>query len=667
MPQDNPILSFSNLPRYADIRPQDASPAVDTVLAELSRAADNAANAKPEWETMWAPLEEAEESVSRAWNQIEHMHAVMSVPEWREAHRQNLAKVAALYARLGQHEGVYANLIKLLDNANSLSPTRQKILKDARRDFELSGVGLATTEKNEFRKNEERLAALASQFEENLLDATNQNPLTAEESDLGDMPEDIKTAARQQDGSYRFTLSQPSYVAFMQYSPTREKRRTMYYHYNTRASEYGPAERDNSPLINEITALRRKQAGLLGFESYADVALQTRMAQSPSEVVNFLRDLAARAMPHARRELEELRTFAADELTITDLQPWDVPFVSDHLRRRRFEFSQAELRPYLQAQQVLDGLLTCIGGLFGVKFAPAKASTYEPQTYLSAQNTDETSAGGVYLDLFARETKRGGAWAAESLSRFRRRGKLQLPAAHVVCNFTSPAEGATALLNWDEAQTLFHEFGHALHHLLTEVDDYSAAGMNGVEWDAVELPSQFMENFIWDWRVLEPMTSHVKNGEPMPRALFERALAARRFQAGLQLLRQIEFALFDLSLHAAEPRPFMDALNEVRRETAVLPVPEWNRFPCSFSHIFAGGYAAGYYSYLWAEVLAADVFAMFKESGEICNSELGARFRREILGVGGSRSEAESFFAMRGREPRPEALLRDYGLVSDSE
>ena len=665
MTQDNTILCFSKLPRYAEIRPQDASPAVDAVLAHLSKAADDAANAAPEWETMWAPLEEAEESVSRAWNQIEHMHAVMSVPEWREAHKENLSKVAALYARLGQHEGVYANLLKLLNNANSLSPTRKKILQDARQSFELSGVGLETEHKNQFRQNEERLAALASQFEENLLDATNQNSLIAEESDLGDMPDDIKTAAKQKDGNHRFTLSQPSYVAFMQYSPTREKRQTMYYHYNTRASEYGPAERDNSSLINEITELRRKQAGLLGFESYANVALQTRMAQSPHEVVDFLRDLAAKAMPHAQRELEELREFAADELNINDLQPWDVPFVSDHLRRRRFEFSQAELRPYLQAQQVLDGLLTCIGGLFGVDFAPAEASTYESQKYLEAKNKDGTPVGGIYLDLFARETKRGGAWAADSLSRFRRRDKLQLPVAHVVCNFTPPAEGKTALLNWDEAQTLFHEFGHALHHLLTEVEDYSASGMNGVEWDAVELPSQFMENFIWDWRVLEPMTAHVKSGEPMPRALFERALAARRFQAGLHLLRQIEFALFDLSLHTAEPRPFMDALNEVRRETAVLPVPEWNRFPCGFSHIFAGGYAAGYYSYLWAEVLAADVFDMFKESGEICNPELGARFRREILGTGGSRPAAESFFAMRGREPQPEALLHDYGLSSD--
>ena len=660
---DNAILNFSGLPRFSEIRAEEASAAVDFVLAGLERAAAAAAAAPPEWDLMWAPLEEAEEAVARVWNQVEHMHSAAGTADWRGAHRENLEKVAAHYARLEQHAGVYANLRALQKSAAPLSAARQNIIKDALRDFEMSGVGLREDKKARFRQNRERLSALAAKFEENIVDAAKENSLTADEEELGGMPEDLRRAARQKNGGWRFTLSPPSYLAFMQYSPAREKRRTMYYHYNTRASEYGPAARDNAPLIGEITALRAEQASLLGFSDYAELAMQTRMAKSPREVEDFLRDLAARALPHARREMEELRDFAASELGIKDLQRWDAAFAAEQLRRRRFDFSAAELRPYLRADRVLEGLFACVEKLFGVSLREVETPRRPKESrYFEARGREGALIGGIFLDLFARETKRGGAWAADALSRFRRRGALQNPVAHVVCNFTPPAPGAAALLNWEEAQTLFHEFGHALHHVLTEVDEYSASGMNGVEWDAVELPSQFMENFIWNWEVLRPMTAHAESGAPMPRALFDRALSARRFHAGLHLVRQLEFALFDLSIHSAPARPFLEALAEVRRETALLPAPEWDRFPCGFSHIFAGGYAAGYYSYLWAEVLAADMFSMFEESGKIINAELGGRFRQEVLAAGGARPAMESFIAARGRKPDAAALLRQYGL-----
>ena len=661
---DNAILHFEEMPRFSEIRPEEADAAVDAVLASLNAAADNAARARPEWETMWAPLESAEESAARVWSQIELMHSVMSTPPWREAHRRNLPKVAAAFARLGQHEELYQNLQKLAENAAGLSAERRRIIANAVRDFVLSGAALPDSQKKTFRENSERLSALSAKFEENLLDATNDGAIDAAADDLGDMPADIKNGARQKDG-FRFTLSPPSYSAFMQYSPARELRQKMYRMYHTRACEFGPAERDNTPVADEIVRLRGEQARLLGFSDYAELALQTRMAKSPAAVADFLRDLAAHAMPHARRELDELRAFAADELQIDDLQPWDMSFAADRLRRKKFNFSAAELRPYLQTAKVLDGFLACAAQLFGAKLQSADAPRWLEETrYFSLLGKDGARIGGLYLDLFARKTKRGGAWMADALSRCRRNGVLQNPAAHIVCNFTPPANGAPALLNWEEAKTLFHEFGHALHHLLTEAEEYGASGMNGVEWDAVELPSQFMENFIWDWRVLQPMTAHIETGAPMPRELFDRAHAARRFHAGVFLMRQIEFSLFDLTLHSNAPRPFMEVLREVRNETALLNAPEWDRFPCGFSHIFAGGYAAGYYSYLWAESLSADMFAMFEESGDILNPDLGMKFRREFLAAGGARPAMESFVAARGRAPDATPLLKHYGLVS---
>lgn len=663
---DNAILDFSALPRFDEIRPAHASSAVDSALSALAAAADHAAEAQPTWDAMWEPLSGAEESVDRVWSQIEHMHAVMSNDGWRDAHRSNLEKITAGFARLGQHEGVYANLQALASRAGDLSPGRRVILKKALRDFELAGVNLPAEKKKEFRANSERLAALGSRFSENVMDATAAGGVdVADEAALGDMPPDLRQAARAEEGGFRFSLLPPSYAAFMRYSPARALREEMYRAYSTRASEHGPAERDNAPLIGEILNLRNRQAKLLGFGDYAELALQTRMAESPAHVTGFLRELAAKARPAAEKEIAELREFADRELGIADLQAWDVLYAAEQLRRRRFNFSAAELRPYLRVSRVLRGLFSCIEKLFGVSLAPADAPKWAPQTeYFEVRGADGKAVGGLYLDLYARPEKRGGAWMADSLSRCRRRGDLQLPVAIVACNFTRPEGPADeALMDWDEALVLFHEFGHALHHVLTEVDDYAASGMNGVEWDAVELPSQFMENFLWDWGTLSPMTSHAETGEPIPRDLFDRAVAARRFHAGLHLVRQLEFALFDMGLHTGEPRPFMDVLKDTRRETAVMEPPAWSRFPCSFDHIFAGGYAAGYYSYLWAESLSADAFAMFEKSSETVNPTLGARFRQEILAMGGSRPSMESFTALLGRAPDPAALLRHYGIA----
>jgi oligopeptidase A len=665
---DNTLLNFKKLPRFAEICPDDVGAAVDSVLTAAEQTADAVADeSSPSWETVCAPLEAADEAIARVWNQVEHMHAVMSTPSWRAAYRDNLEKISAHSARMGQHEGVYQQL-QTLTQSETLSPTQKKIVADALQDFQLSGIALADEQKTIFRRHSEKLSALSAAFVEHLLDATNDYALDiASEEDLGDMPPDLKQAAALAAGdnnSFRFTLQQPSYVAFMQYSPARKQRRELYYAYNTRASEFGNAARDNTPLVTEILELRAKQASLLGFDDYAHMALQTRMAGTPHEALDFLYDLAARAYPAAVKELEAMRAFAATELGIDDLQPWDVGFVSEHMCRRQFDFSDAELRPYLRVDKVLDGLFSCAEKLFGVCATAVPTSLWLPEAqYFKLHTRNGEEIGGLYLDLYARDTKRGGAWMADALSRCRRSGTLQLPVAHVTCNFAPPKAGSQALLNWDEAVTLFHEFGHALHHLLTEVEEFSASGISGVEWDAVELPSQFMENFIWDWRVLEPMTAHIKTGEPMPKALFDKALAARQFQSGLRLVRQLEFALFDLKLHSGTPRPFMAVLKEARQQTAVLPAPEWNRFPCCFSHIFAGGYAAGYYSYLWAEVLAADAFALFTESGDVLNAELGSRFRQEVLAVGGSRPAMQSFTAFRGRVPKPAALLKHYGLV----
>ena len=485
---------------------------------------------------------------------------------------------------------------------------------------------------------------------------------------LSDMPADLRDIARQSaeeanTKGWRFTLQQPSFIAFIKYGKDRKLREKMHRAYFTRASELDSDERNNRPVIEKIIDLRRQQAKLLGNKTFSALTLERRMAETPDQAIEFLRDLLHRALPHARRELAELREFAATELGIDDLQQWDAPYASEQLRQRRYHFSEAELRPYLQQERVLSGLFQCVHQLFGVRLKPATAEVWhEDVRHYQVLDREENPIGGLYLDPYAREKKRGGAWMADALSRYRRRDDtLQLPLAHVTCNFAKPATGA-ALMDWSEVETLFHEFGHTLHHLLTEVDEYSVSGISGVEWDAVELPSQWLENFVWDWTITEPMTAHIDHGGPMPKSLFDKATKAKQFQSGLFLVRQLELALFDLLLHTDPDLSPAAALAQTQKETALLPVPEYSRLECGFSHIFAGGYAAGYYSYLWAEVLALDILALFKSHGGLLNPELGDRFRRQVLAVGGSRPAMDSFIAVRGKKPDIAPLLAHYGL-----
>ena len=678
MSKTNPLLCFKELPHFADITPENVAEAVDTVLNDAQQrvAAIIADTTAANWESVLQPLEIVYEKISRTWNQVEHMRSVMSSPAWCAAHQENLNKISAYFAHLGQNAALYQKIRELAQGEafTQLPAVRQKIITDTLRDFELSGVGLSADKKEPFRKNSERLAALAAKFEEHLLAATQDFFLLIEEAqELGDMPADLRAIAadaaqQHEQQGYRFTLKPPSYLAFMQYVTNRSQRQKMYYAYVTRASELGATERDNTPLVSEILQRRQQQAELLGFSSYAEVALQTRMAPSADAVLDFLRDLAERAKPFAEAEIAALKEFAASELALDSLAVWDVAYAAEKLRRARFDFSEADLRPYLREDKILSGLFSCLQQLFGITLRPMPASQVsvwqQDVQLMELCNTDGKVIGAVYLDLYARDNKRSGAWMAEALSRFYRHEGLQLPVAHVVCNFSKPVSGA-ALLNFDEVVTLFHEFGHAMHHLLTEINEYSASGIAGVEWDAVELPSQWLENFAWEWQVLENMTAHCDSGEPMPKSLFEKAVAARRFHSGLWLMRQLEFALFDMALHDGKSLNGNDVaaiLQQVRQYTAVLPAPDYNRFYCGFSHIFAGGYAAGYYSYLWAEVLAADVFMLFKKSDTILNRTLGEQFRQQVLAVGGSRKAMDSFIAMCGREPQVAPLLAHHGL-----
>ena len=669
----NPLLDFAGLPRYADIRHEHVTPAIDLLLAEARAAVTRAEQAPPQWDQFVAPLEDAGERLGRAWGQVSHLHAVLDSPELRAAYNENLPKLTQFWTELGHNEALFAKYRALRDSPAfaALTPARQRIVDNALRDFRLGGAELDADLKPRYAQIQDELARLGAKFSENLLDATNAFGLVIEdEARLAGIPQDVLQAARR-DGErvWRFTLHMPSYLPVMQYAEDRALREALYRAYATRASEFGKPELDNTALIARILPLRREAARLLGYPSYADLSLVPKMAESPAQVLEFLEDLARRARPHAERDRAELEAFARDELRLARLEAWDLPFASEKLRQRRYAFSDQEVKQYFPEDAVLAGLFRLVETLYGVRIAPSSAPLWHGEArFFDVRDARGGLVGQFYTDLYARDTKRGGAWMDDAISR-RRLGKaVQTPVAHVVCNFSRPVGARPALFTHDEVLTLFHEFGHGLHHLLTRVDDLGVSGINGVEWDAVELPSQFMENFCWEWDVLRHMTRHVDTGAPLPRALYDRMLAAKNFQAGLAMLRQIEFAVFDMRLHSDfDPDAqcsVLDLLREVRAQIAVLVPPEWNRFPNSFSHIFAGGYAAGYYSYKWAEVLSADAYAAFEEAREVLDAATGARFRDEVLAVGGSRPAAESFHAFRGREPCVEALLRHNGMIA---
>jgi oligopeptidase A len=541
------------------------------------------------------------------------------------------------------------------------------------RDFRLGGAELSADKKSRFVEIRERLSQLSSRFSDNLLDATNAFAhYVTDPAELTGIPDDVLQAAQvaaqadNRDG-WKFTLHAPSYLPVLQYADNRALRELMYHGYVTRASEFGKAEWNNTPLIADILKLRLEMAQLLGFKTYAEYSLTPKMADSPQQALDFLNELALRAKPYAKRDLDEVSAFARSELGLDKLEAWDLAYASEKLRVAQYAFSDQEVKQYFPETTVMPGMFRLIETLYGLTITPAEAPVWHPDVrFYAIRDRAGALVGQFYVDLYARPSKRGGAWMDEAITRRRKADGVQVPVAYLNCNFSAPVGGKPALFTHDEVITLFHEFGHGLHHLLTRVDYLGVSGINGVEWDAVELPSQFMENFCWEWDVAEPMTRHIETGERLPRELFEKMLAAKNFQSGLHTVRQLEFALFDLHLHhdydpAGTTTP-LELLEQVRARVSVVFPPTYNRFPNNFSHIFAGGYAAGYYSYKWAEVLSADAYSVFEEHG-VLDPETGKRFWNEILGVGGSRPAIESFVAFRGRQPKIDALLRHSGMV----
>jgi len=793
----NPLLDFSGLPRFAEIKTEHVTPAVTQLLAEAQAvvAAIGGDTQAVTWENFVQPMEDANERLSRAWGQVSHLNAVMNSAALREVYNKNLPKITQYFASLAQNTALFEKYKQLKNSAAyaQLSGARKKIIDNELRDFRLGGAELPADKKARFMEVQEALSALSSRFSDNVLDATNAFALVLHDaSEVAGIPEDALQTARElaqlshplpsplpptrgaaprssdaatnatatralrgegvnssalrsaesdqdETAGWKFTLHAPSYMPVMQYGENRAVREKMYRAYATRASELGDSELgdiaalDNTALIQDILKLRAEEASLLGFGSYAEVSLATKMATQPQQVIDFLQDLASKARAHAERDFQELREFAAKKLNLANLESWDLTYASEKLRLERYAFSDQEVKQYFPEPRVLSGLFGLVEKLYGIAITPAPAAAqvqyWHPDAKLfevrEVAGADGKLLGQFYLDLYARDTKRGGAWMDDAITRRRlqkteggkphkhclsgkvspqdmlNRGQktvksaalradadshevaptnlssvlcpqsseIQIPVAYLNCNFAAPVGGKPALFTHDEVITLFHEFGHGLHHLLTEVEDLGVSGINGVEWDAVELPSQFMENFCWEWDVLADMTEHVDSGKPLPRGLFDKMVQAKNFQSGLQTLRQIEFSLFDLRLHhdfdANGDKSVSRLIDEIRQQVAVIFPPEFNRFANSFSHIFSGGYAAGYYSYKWAEVLSADAYSVFEESGtSVVNADTGARFRREILSVGGSRPALLSFKAFRGREPSIEALLRHNGMAA---
>ena len=673
----NPLLDFSGLPRFTEFKPDLVTPALDQLLAENRRLVSQleADGQEPSWRNFVVPLDDANERLRRAWGQVAHINAVMNSPSLREVYNANLGRITEYFTDLSQSETLFRKYkaLRTSPNFSALDLAQRKVIVNELRDFRLGGAELPTERKTRFKRVNERLAELSSKFNDNLLDATNDFELIIQDrAQLSGIPEDVletaqRAAAQIGKAGWKFTLQMPSYLPVMQYGDNRDLRERLYHAYATRAAEFGNPAWDNTALISEILKLRREKAQLLGFKTFAALSLEPKMADTPKQVLEFLEELAMRAKPYAESDLRELKEFAARQLALTELQPWDVAYASEKLRVARYAFSDQEVKQYFPEQQVLTGMFRVVETLYGLSIAPDEAPRWhEDVRFFSIRNADGALVGQFYLDLYARPSKRGGAWMDDAITRRSKDAGIQTPVAYLNCNFSAPVGGRPAMFTHDEVITLFHEFGHGLHHLLTRVDVLGVSGINGVEWDAVELPSQFMENFCWEWDVLKDMTRHVDSGQSLPRVLFDKMVAAKNFQSGMQTVRQLEFALFDMHLHDDfDPdgsKTPLDLLDEVRRRVAVIIPPVYNRFPQGFSHVFGGGYAAGYYSYKWAEVLSADAYSLFEENG-VLNPVVGERFREEILAAGGSRPALESFVAFRGREPKIDALLRHNGMA----
>ena len=691
----NPLLDFSGLPRFAEIKNEHISPAIESLLKENRALVENLRtdDHSPTWQNFVQTLVDVNERLSRAWGQVSHLNAVMNSPQLREIYNVNLPLITQFYVELSQDLLLFEKFKKLRSSTefDYLTPARKKIIEDELRDFRLGGAELPSEEKQRFLKIQEDLSKLSSKFSDNLLDATNAFSLFIEDAEaVTGIPGDVLQTAKEQAEAdsrpgWKFTLHMPSYLPVLQYADNRSLREQMYRAYATRASEFDSqvgSDRDNMPIINKILELRQEAAQLLGYKNYAEVSLATKMAASPQQVMDFLRKLAYKARPYAEKDLSALQQFAAERLNLTNLEAWDIAYVSEKLRQERYAFSDQEVKQYFPEDKVLAGMFKLVEKLYGIKIVLVTDSRHiqcwHPDVkFFDIYDINQQLIGQFYLDLYARPTKRGGAWMDDAITRRRiddKQGEhiIQIPVAYLTCNFSAPVninhQIRPALFTHNEVIVLFHEFGHGLHHLLTKMEDLSISGINGVEWDAVELPSQFMENFCWEWDVLTGMTQHIETGESLPKELFNKMIKAKNFQSGLQMLRQIEFALFDMYVHF-DFRPdggstVLQLLNDIRKEIAVIMPPDFNRFPNSFAHIFAGGYAAGYYSYKWAEVLSADAYSMFEETAPdgVVNAAIGSHFLKEILAVGGSRSALESFIAFRGREPELDALLRHSGM-----
>lgn len=671
----NPLLDFSDLPRFAAIKPEHITPALDVLLANARAAIDKViAAGGDDWDSVAEPLSDATEQISRAWGVVGHLNGVMGNTDGlRDAYNAEIPRISAFFTELGQNLDLYARFKAVAANPAfaGASAARKKIIENDLRDFRLSGAELPEADKQRFAELSSRLAELSNQFSQHVMDATDSFALYIDDvAELAGIPEDslamyaALAEADGQPGKYKLGLQFPLLFPVLQYADNRALREKLYEANAKRASEFGPAEQDNGPLIREKLVLAAEEAKLLGFANYAELSLYTKMAESPQQVIAFLRDLARRAKPYAEQDRAELEAFARDELGLTTLEAWDITYAAEKLRVARYAFSEHEVKQYFPEPKVLAGLFSVVHKLYGITVEQKDAETWHEDARYYQIFKGGALLGGFYLDLYARDGKRPGAWMDDVRGRRLKNGQVQTPVAYLVCNFTRPLGDKPAYFSHDEVTTLFHEFGHGLHHLLTRVDELGVSGISGVEWDAVELPSQFMENFCWEWDVLQGMTAHSESGEPLPRALYDKMLAAKNFQSGMQTVRQLEFSLFDMLLYTdAKPESvdWLALLETVRDEVAVNRPPAYNRFPNSFSHIFGGGYAAGYYSYKWAEVLSADAYAAFEEAGG-ANPEVGRQFWDEILAVGGSRPALESFRAFRGRDPQIDALLRHSGM-----
>jgi len=675
----NPLLEQTGLPAFSRIHPEHVEPAIDHLLAENRRCVAELLDTvkQPSWHDLVEPIEEWEDRLGRVWSPVSHMNAVVNSEDLRAAYNACLPKLSDYGTEMGQNEGLFGAYKAVAAGKEELDDAQRKVLDNALRDFHLSGVDLPPAEKARFKQISQELSTLTSSYSENVLDATNAwSKCVADVAALAGLPQsaiDLARQAAEQRGElgWLLTLDFPSYFPVMTYADDASLRRELYAAYQTRASDQGPnaGEFDNSENMEKILALRHEQARLLGFANYAERSLARKMARSAEEVLRFLHDLAARSKLQAEREFAELKAFASAQYGIAELDPWDIAYYSEKLRQQRYSITQEEVKPYFPATRVVPGMFEVVGKLYGVSFQEVKGiDSWHPDVkFYEIRDHDGSLRGQFYFDLYARQNKRGGAWMDICQSRMKTKSVEQIPVAYMVCNFTPPVGDKPALLTHDEVETLFHEFGHGLHHMLTRVDYVSVSGINGVAWDAVELPSQFMENFCWQREALDLFAAHYESGERIPDELYRRMLAAKNFQSGMMMVRQLEFSLFDFRIHGeydpARGARIYEILNEVRDEVAVIVPPAWGRFAHAFSHIFAGGYAAGYYSYKWAEVLSADAFALFEEKG-VFDQTTGQSFLHNILEKGGSRDAMELFVAFRGREPQIDALLRHTGIAA---